>query len=66
MKNDNEKHKDNVSWHDKSWRQEWNVDSDVDFLTGIGWLRNFMKNNGLSLQKRISISQKDADKLDNK
>lgn len=38
-------------------------DSNVDLLASTGWFWNFIKHNGLSLQKRTYISQKDADKL---
>ena len=33
----------------------------IDFLANIGWLQNFMKGNGLPLQRKTSVVQKDPD-----
>ena len=41
-------------------------DTNTDFLTCTGWLHNFIQRNGLALQHKTSIAQKDPDKLINK
>ena len=52
--------------YDEMTKNREENDSNVDFLASTGWLRNFMKRNGLSLQRKNSIAQKDPDKLADK
>ena len=52
-----------ILFDDMKKGEQTEEDIDNEFLASTGWLRNFMKRNGLSLRQKTSIVQKDPDKL---
>ena len=52
-----------ILFDDMKKGEQTESDIDNEFLASTGWLRNFMKRNGLSLCRKTSIAQKDPDKL---